>query len=144
MGYYLIIGYWPLPCNQVNAQHNSQAAPHRHPPTLQEAEALDGSGAHFQHDRWSRDATHAGYGITSVLEGGRVLEKAAVNVSVVAGVLSRERAHTMSARGRQGIDPEGGQGYSAAALSLVFHSGHPEVPTLRADVRLFEVDGQRW
>jgi coproporphyrinogen III oxidase len=29
-------------------------------------------------------------------------------------------------------------------MSLVFHSGHPFVPTLRADVRRFEVDGREW
>ena len=28
---------------------------------------------------------------------------------------------------------------AAAAMSLVFHSAHPFIPTLRADVRLFEV-----
>ena len=74
-----------------------------------------------------------------MLEGGAVLEKAAANISVVAGRLSPERAQAMSSRGRSGIDPGGGQSYSAAALSLVFHSAHPLIPTLRADVRLFEV-----
>ena len=44
----------------------------------------------------------------------------------------------MSSRGRS-IDQEGGQSYSAAALSLVFHPLNPHVPTLRADVRRFEV-----
>ncbi len=42
----------------------------------------------------------------------------------------------MSARGR-GV--AAGDPYAAAALSLVFHPAHPMVPTLRADVRLFEV-----
>ena len=46
----------------------------------------------------------------------------------------------MSARGR-GVDPAGGQPYSAVALSLVFHSGNPHLPTVRADVRRFEVAG---
>jgi coproporphyrinogen III oxidase len=50
----------------------------------------------------------------------------------------------MSSRGRSAIDPAGGQPYSAAALSLVFHPAHPMVPTLRADVRAFEVAGSRW
>lgn len=68
-----------------------------------------------------------------------MLEKAAANISVVAGVLSPERAKAMSSRGREAIDPAGGQAYSAAAMSLVFHSAHPHIPTLRADVRLFEV-----
>ena len=61
--------------------------------------------------------------------------QAAVNVSVVRGRLSRERAANMSARG-PGV--AAGDPYAAAALSLVFHPAHPLVPTLRADVRLFE------
>jgi coproporphyrinogen III oxidase len=81
----------------------------------------------------------AGYGITCVLEDGKLLEKAAANISVVRGTLSPARAQAMSSRGRSTIDPAGGQPYSAAALSLVFHSAHPLVPTLRADVRLFQV-----
>eukprot|EP00959_Pyramimonas_sp_CCMP1952_P150349 3146223-Pyramimonas_sp.AAC.1 len=58
----------------------------------------------------------------------------------------------MSSRGRD-VDPNGGQmsgstrtlspssgeAYSAAALSLVFHSASPMVPTFRADVRYFQV-----
>lgn len=80
-----------------------------------------------------------GYGITCVLEDGTLLEKAAANISVVRGTLSPARAQAMSSRGRATIDPAGGQPYSAAALSLVFHAAHPMVPTLRADVRLFQV-----
>jgi coproporphyrinogen III oxidase len=80
-----------------------------------------------------------GYGITCVLEDGDLLEKAAANISVVRGTLSPARAQAMSSRGRSSIDPAGGQPYSAAALSLVFHAAHPMVPTLRADVRLFQV-----
>lgn len=34
-----------------------------------------------------------------------------------------------------------GQPYSAVALSLVFHSAKPHVPTFRADVRCFEARG---
>jgi coproporphyrinogen III oxidase len=81
----------------------------------------------------------AGYGITCVLEGGSLLEKAAANISIIRGTLSAARAQAMSSRGRSQIDPAGGQPYSAAALSLVFHAAHPLVPTLRADVRLFQV-----
>jgi hypothetical protein len=84
--------------------------------------------------------TFAGYGITCVLEDGKVLEKAAANISVVRGTLSAQRAAAMSSRGRSSIDPKGGQPYAAAAMSLVFHSAHPLIPTLRADVRLFQVE----
>ena len=60
---------------------------------------MDASGR-FVRDRWDRDTndSNAGYGITSVLEGGRLLEKAAVNVSVIGGTLSSARAEAMSSR----------------------------------------------
>jgi hypothetical protein len=104
------------------------------------AERLDGSGKKFARDRWERDAAsaNAGYGLTCVLEGGAVIEKGAANISVVRGTLSAARAQAMSSRGRGEIDPAGGQPYAACAMSLVFHSAHPMVPTLRADVRLFQ------
>jgi len=110
------------------------------------AEALDDSGQRFIHDRWEREAgnPNVGYGITSVLECGSVLEKAAVNISVINGVLSPERSKMMSSRGRHCVDPAGGQAYAAAAVSLVFHSATPFIPTLRSDVRLFEVEGREW
>ena len=113
---------------------------------ITDAEALDGSGQRFIHDRWERSPgnPNVGYGITSVLEGGTILEKAAVNISIINGVLSPERAKMMSSRGRHSVDPSGGQPYAAAAMSLVFHSAHPFIPTLRADVRLFEVEGRQW
>lgn len=57
-------------------------------------------------------------------------------MSVVRGSLTEQRAKAMSARGRP---VEAGTPYSAAALSLVFHPASPLVPTLRADVRLFQV-----
>jgi len=105
---------------------------------LREAERLDGSGRVFLRDRWERPEG-AGYGVTAVLEGGDLFEKAAANVTVVCGALSPQRAQAMSGRGRAAVDPRGGQRYAAAALSLVFHPRHPHVPTLRADVRLFQV-----
>ena len=57
-------------------------------------------------------------------------------MSIVRGELSEQRAAAMSSRGRP---VEAGSPYTAAAMSLVFHAAHPLVPTLRADVRLFQV-----
>ncbi|KAI8108812.1 hypothetical protein M9435_005229 [Picochlorum sp. BPE23] len=111
---------------------------------IKTAEAMDESGKTFKKDSWERSPSSSGYGVTAVLEGGQVVEKAASNVSIIRGVLSETRAQSMSSRGRDCIDPRGGQEYSAAAMSLVFHSAHPAIPTLRADVRVFEVGGQRW
>ena len=62
--------------------------------------------------------------------------QAAANVSIVRGELSEQRAAAMSSRGRP---VKAGSPYAAAAMSLVFHAAHPLVPTLRADVRLFQV-----
>ncbi|KAG2435079.1 hypothetical protein HXX76_007166 [Chlamydomonas incerta] len=113
---------------------------------LSAAEDLENGERKFVIDRWERDANNpnAGYGITCVLEDGKVLEKAAANISVVRGTLSAQRAMAMSSRGRSSIDPKGGQPYAAAAMSLVFHSAHPLIPTLRADVRLFQVGDEAW
>ena len=95
----------------------------------------------FREDAYARSGTGSGFGVTRVMENGGVFEKAAANVSVIRGTLSPERAAAMSARGRPGVDPTGGQTYAAAALSLVFHPRSPMVPTFRADVRRFTVDG---
>jgi coproporphyrinogen III oxidase len=67
---------------------------------LTASEKLDGSGKKFLRDKWERDTgnPNAGYGITCVLEGGNVLEKAAANVTMVRGVLSATRAQSMSSR----------------------------------------------
>ena len=104
------------------------------------AEAADGQ-AKFCVDRWDR-GVGKGYGITRVLEGGRLWEKAACSVSVVRGELTKERAAAMSARG-QAVSAN--QPYFAAACSLVFHSASPMVPTFRSDVRYFKVgDNDGW
>mmetsp|Transcript_37029 Transcript_37029/g.51393 ORF Transcript_37029/g.51393 Transcript_37029/m.51393 type:complete len:361 (-) Transcript_37029:27-1109(-) len=106
-----------------------------------EASDADGSGKIFITDKWDRGENgNGGFGITRVLQGGHLLEKAAANVSIIRGELTPTRAKAMSSRGRD-VDPAGGQAYNAAALSLVFHSANPMVPTFRADVRYFQVEG---
>ncbi|GAB5358518.1 hypothetical protein AAMO2058_000465200 [Amorphochlora amoebiformis] len=107
---------------------------------IDELEALDGSGKKFIDSPWTRESTGSGggYGRTRVLEGGRVFEKAAAGVTVISGALSPERAAAMSARGRPATP---GAIYHAAALSLVFHPESPLVPTFRADVRMFALEG---
>lgn len=101
-------------------------------------EELDG-GASFAEDPWTRE-DGSGRGSTRVLTGA-TWEKAACNVSVLSGVLTPQRAATMSQRGRPGVDPQGGQAYSAVALSLVFHARNPNLATFRADIRAFAVEG---
>lgn len=112
---------------------------------IADMEALDGSeDRKFGLDAWVRGEPGSGFGVTRVLEGGDVFEKAAANVSIIRGVLTPERAKAMSSRGRDCVDPAGGQPYSAAALSVVIHPKSPMVPTFRADVRRFTVAGTSW
>lgn len=101
-------------------------------------EQLD-TGAKFCVDDWAHDT---GKGRTRVLQDGNVFEKAGVNISVVQGTLSGERARAMSKRGRDGV--EQGKSYQAAALSLVLHTQSPFVPTLRGDVRVFSISSSVW
>ena len=112
---------------------------------IADMEALDGSeDRKFGLDAWVRGEPGSGFGVTRVLEGGDVFEKAAANVSIIRGVLTPERAKAMSSRGRDRVDPAGGQPYSAVALSVVIHPKSPMVPTFRADVRRFTVAETSW
>jgi coproporphyrinogen III oxidase len=52
---------------------------------LEAVEDGSGGGGVFREDAWTRPG--GGGGISRVLQGGRVFEKAAVNVSVVYGVM---------------------------------------------------------
>ena len=55
---------------------------------LEAVEEGSGGGGVFREDAWTRPG--GGGGISRVLQGGRVFEKAAVNVSVVYGVMPPE------------------------------------------------------
>ncbi|KAJ1455212.1 coproporphyrinogen III oxidase, aerobic [Pelagophyceae sp. CCMP2097] len=96
-------------------------------------EAIDGSGATFGSDVWSR--ADGSSGVTRVLQRGAVIDKGCVSTSFVRGALSPARAAAMTARGRAGVDA--GAPFAAAALSIVLHAKSPQVPTFRADIRLF-------
>lgn len=72
-----------------------------------------------------------------VLQYGNVFEKAGVNVSVLSGILSKERAQAITARTGGKNTLSEGDDFKAASLSMVLHTQSPLIPTLRADVRLF-------
>ncbi len=90
-------------------------------------EAQDGR-ARFHEDLWKRNA--GGGGNTRVIADGSVFEKGGVNTSVVHGELPE------LIRDRFGVD----QGFfMAAGLSLVIHPVNPNVPTVHANYRYFEL-----
>jgi coproporphyrinogen III oxidase len=73
-----------------------------------------------------------------VLQGGRVFEKAGVNVSVVRGELGREAAAAMGGGHEAGDDLR----FFAAGISLVLHPANPMAPTVHANYRYFERGGE--
>jgi coproporphyrinogen III oxidase len=93
-------------------------------------EALD--GGRFGSDAWQREG--GGGGLSRVLEGGALFEKAGVNFSSVEGELSDEFAAQV---------PGGGTRFRATGVSLVIHPRSPMVPTTHANFRYLE-KGDRW
>ncbi|MCT2587162.1 oxygen-dependent coproporphyrinogen oxidase [Actinophytocola gossypii] len=91
-------------------------------------------GATFRRDPWQRDGF--GRGRVCVLEGGRVFERAGVNVSSIGGAeVPPSIAGTM---------PDlAGRPYRATGISMVLHPLNPYAPSFHANLRYFEA-GERW
>ena len=82
----------------------------------------------FATDNWEREG--GGGGISRVLEGGKVFEKAGVNTSVVSGDLPEYMQEKLNVKQSQ---------FFACGLSIVIHPQSPMVPTVHANFRLFEM-----
>ena len=89
--------------------------------------------ARFAEDRWDRPG--GGGGRTRVLAGGRVFEKAGVNVSSVWGELDAAFARQLQGEGRE---------FFAAGLSLILHPTSPRVPTVHANWRFIQQGAKAW
>lgn len=93
----------------------------------------------FREDKWERE--EGGGGRSRVFSGGKVFEKAGVNVSVVHGTLSPEAAEKMGG----GHELKGKElDFFATGISLVLHPHNPMAPTVHANYRYFERgDGEK-
>ncbi len=89
----------------------------------------------FVEDQWNYAA--GGGGVSRVLEGGEVFEKAGVNFSSIQGV----RLPPAATLQRTSLE---NQSFSAMGVSLVIHPLNPYVPTTHMNVRFIHVDGQTW
>jgi len=100
-------------------------------------EAEEDTDMKFIVDRWERK--EGGGGITCVLQDGRVLEKAGVNISVVSGHLPPGAIQQMKARGKDFGKDGQPLPFFAAGVSAVIHPRNPMVPTIHFNYRYFEV-----
>merc|ERR1719162_793559 len=107
-------------------------------------EELDGEGS-FQEDAWIRPT--GGGGMSRVMSGGKVFEKAGVNLSVVYGTMPQEALQAATERGvdrAAGMAPGERVPFFACGLSSVMHPKNPFAPTMHFNYRYFETDGGVW
>ena len=105
-------------------------------------EDIEKSEVHrFRVDRWTRTA--GGGGVSCVLQGGQVFEKAGVNISVVHGTLSKDAVKQMNSRGTHQLDPDEELPFFACGVSSVIHARNPYVPTVHFNYRYFEVKAEK-
>ncbi len=99
---------------------------------VERCEAADGKA--FARDEWKRP--EGGGGITRILEGGELFERAGVGFSHVTGTKLPPSASAHR--------PEiAGRAWEAMGVSLVFHPRNPHVPTVHMNIRFF-VAGDVW
>ena len=104
---------------------------------LAKLEQLDGK-ATFRRDAWARATGLSGEGITAVLEGGAVFERAGASFSDVRGTQLPPSA-------TQRNPQLAGKPFRAAGVSVVIHPLNPHVPTSHMNVRAFSTeDGAGW
>jgi len=99
---------------------------------LEDIEGLEEQGgARFRSDAWRREAGSPlqGDGITRILEGGRVFERAGCGFSHVSGPQLPPSA-------TQHRPELAGAPFEAMGVSLVFHPRNPYVPTVHMNVRM--------
>lgn len=82
-----------------------------------------------------------------MLSGGKVFEKAGVNLSVVYGSMPQEALKAATERGvdrAKGMKPGERVPFFACGLSSVMHPKNPFAPTMHFNYRYFETDGGVW
>lgn len=102
-------------------------------------ERIDGEGT-FVSDSWQRTdhkGGNGGGGVTRILSGGKVFEKAGVNFSEVFGVMAPDFAAKLGASQQE-------LPFYATGVSLVIHPKSPMVPTTHANWRFLELGDKRW
>lgn len=92
--------------------------------------------------RQAESGSDGGGGLMSVMTGGRVFEKAGVNVSTVHGRLGDAAQAAMTERGVPGIDRD--SRFWASGISLVAHMQNPHTPAVHMNTRMFWTPHAWW
>ena len=103
-------------------------------------ETVDG-GALFRSDEWTRtdpSGGPGGGGLTRILSGGKVFEKAGVNFSAVHGFMPKDFASKLGVSQTEDVP------FFATGVSLVIHPYSPMVPTTHANWRYLELGDKAW
>jgi coproporphyrinogen III oxidase len=98
------------------------------------------SAGRFERDAWRREpgqSSLCGDGVTAVLEGGDLFERAGVALSDVAG----ERLPPAATARNPHL---AGRGFRALGVSVVVHPRHPAIPTSHLNVRCFSAGDAWW
>lgn len=96
--------------------------------------------ARFRNDEWQRTdskGSAGGGGLTRILSGGEVFEKAGVNFSAVHGTMPASFAAKLGG-------PSEDVPFFATGVSLVIHPYSPMVPTTHANWRYLELGERSW
>lgn len=105
--------------------------------------SLDGKP--FREDRWERSG--GGGGLTAILSGGALFERAGVNTSTVWGELDDATFQRAGASGPKGplLQYVGhDRTFFATGLSMVLHPRSPMVPTVHANFRYVTRGADGW
>ncbi|DBB06090.1 TPA: hypothetical protein ACH3X3_009649 [Trebouxia sp. C0006] len=101
----------------------------------------DMDGKEFHEDAWTRPG--GGGGVSRVLQGGNVWEKAGVNVSVVYGSMPPEAYRAATGTTKNLGKENGAQDrvpFFACGISSVMHPHNPFAPTMHFNYRYFETE----
>ena len=90
----------------------------------------------FSKREWSKDNKKEGGGISYLLEGGGLFDKAGVNRSTVSGIFKKEFRSKILGAERDGK-------YWASGISVVAHMKNPKIPAVHFNTR-FIVTSKEW
>ncbi|TFY75340.1 hypothetical protein EWM64_g8672 [Hericium alpestre] len=124
-------------------QHMTEYIRHLQDTIVAALEALDPSAPKFKQNTWTRDEGGGGRSCTLGRSGAdSVLEKAAVNISMIHGTLAPPAIRQMStehANLPSDPSPDTVLPFFAGGISIIVHPRNPHAPAVHANYRYFEV-----